>query len=150
MRRTLTMILLAAAVLTVAAPVMAQRYRDRYERPRRIEGRALGTVHIGMSSPTGDFGDFFDTGLGFGASIGYGISESVVLSLGLSHHSFDDEEFSDAKVTITPVTFNADYVFRSGSSLMPWLGGGIGMYQVSDQVEGFPDEDESSLGFNVG
>jgi opacity protein-like surface antigen len=149
MRRILTMILLAAAVLTAADAAMAQRYRDRYERPRRIEGRAVGTVHIGMSSPTGDLGDVFDSGLGFGASIGYGISESVILSLGLSHHSFDHETFSDEKVTITPGTFNADYVFGS-RSLMPWVGGGIGIYNVNDQIEGFPDEDESSFGFNLG
>lgn len=33
---------------------------------------------------------------------------------------------------------------------MPWVGGGIGAYSVNDQIEGFPDLDETSFGVNIG
>jgi opacity protein-like surface antigen len=151
MRRTLLLVLLAAAFLTAASPAHAQRYRTReYDRPRNLEGRTMATVHFGISSPTGDLGDFYDSGLGFGGSIGHGISQRVMLSLGVSHHEFDHETFNDQEVSITPVTLNVDYAFGTSNRLMPWVGGGIGMYQVSDQLEGFPDIDESSFGFNLG
>jgi len=151
MRRILSLVLLAAGLLTAACPAHAQRYRSReYDRPRSFEGRTLASVHLGISSPTGNFGDAFNSGLGFGGSIGYGISRPVILSLGISHHEFDSNIFNDESVSITPVTFNADYAFPTHSRLVPWLGGGIGMYHVNDQIVGFPDDDETSFGFNLG
>jgi opacity protein-like surface antigen len=151
MRRILWLTLLGAGLLTAASSAEAQRYRTRvYDRPRNLEGRTVATVHLGISSPSGNLGDAFDSGLGFGGSVGYGVSEHVMLSLGISHHEFDHEVFSDESVSITPVTFNADYAFDTHSRLMPWIGGGIGMYHVNDQITGFPDDDETGFGFNLG
>jgi opacity protein-like surface antigen len=149
MRRTFRFALLAAGLLAAAAPAFAQRYYDD-GRPRGIQNRALATVHLGLSSPTGDLGDVFDSGLGFGANLGYGVSRNVLVSMGISHHEFDSDVFTDEEVSITPITFNADYVFTTGSRIRPWLGGGIGAYRVNDQIVGLPDDDETTFGFNLG
>lgn len=159
MRRILLFALLAAAVLSAAAPAEAQRrrYRDyEYDRPSSsIENRAIATIHLGVSSPSGDFDDVFDSGLGFGGSLGYGVSRNVLLSFELSHHEFDGE-FPRDEASITPMTFNAAYVFSTGGSIVPWAGGGIGAYQHSEQIEDFfgPgddfDDSETAMGWNIG
>jgi opacity protein-like surface antigen len=148
MRRTLLLSLLAASLLA-AAPAFAQRYTSE-GRPRGIQNRVILGAHLGLSAPTGDLGDSFNSGLGFGANIGYGVSRNFLLSFSLSHHEFDSDVFTDEQVSITPMTFNADYVFTTGGRVRPWVGGGIGAYRVNDQIEGFPDDDESTFGFNLG
>jgi opacity protein-like surface antigen len=149
MRRRLHFALLAAGLLAAAAPASAQRYYDD-ARPRGIKDRGLASVHLGISSPTGDLGDAFGSGLGFGATLGYGVSRSVLISVAVSHHQFDSDIFTDEEVSVTPITFNGDYVFTTGSRIRPWVGGGIGAYRVNDQIEGFPDEDETTFGFSLG
>ena len=148
MRRALLLSLLSAGLLA-AVPALAQRYTDE-GRSRGIEGRAILGAHVGLSSPTGDLGDSFNSGLGFGASIGYGVSRSVLLSFNISHHEFDSDVFTDENVSVTPMTFNGDYVFTTHSRIRPWIGGGIGAYKVNDQITGFPDEKETTFGFNLG
>jgi opacity protein-like surface antigen len=148
MRRAPLLSLLAVGLLA-AAPVFAQRHTNDV-RPRGIESRVLASVHVGLSSPTGDLGDAFNSGLGFGGTIGYGVSRNVLLSFGLSHHEFDSDVFTDEKVSVTPMTFNGDYVFTTGGRIRPWVGGGIGAYHVNDQIAGFPDNDETSFGFSLG
>jgi opacity protein-like surface antigen len=148
MRRALLLSLLAVG-LVAAAPVFAQKYTNE-GRPRGIDHRVLASVHVGLSSPTGDLGDAFNSGLGFGGTIGYGVSRSVLLSFALSHHEFDSDVFTDEQVSVTPMTFNADYVFTTGSRIRPWVGGGIGAYHVNDQIEGFPDDDETTFGWSLG
>lgn len=152
MRLRLWLVLFAVALATAPAPALAQRarYHDDYDRPHNLEGRALASVHLGISTPTGNFGDAFDSGLGFGGSIGYGISRQVMLSAAISHHEFDHQVFNDESVSVTPFTFNADYVFPTSGKIMPWVGGGIGMYSVSDEIVGLPDLDETDFGLNFG
>lgn len=159
MRRILLFALLAAAVASAAAPAEAQRrrYRDYdYDRPRSsIENRAVATIHLGVSSPTGDFDQIFDSGLGFGASIGYGVSRNVLLSFELSHHEFDGDLPRD-EASITPMTFNATYVFTGRGNLLPYVGGGLGAYQHSEQIQDYFDpgidfdDDETAIGYNIG
>ncbi|HYJ32663.1 MAG TPA: outer membrane beta-barrel protein [Candidatus Binatia bacterium] len=158
MRRILLYLLLAAAVLAVAAPAQAQhrRYRD-YDRPRSssVEGQTIATIHLGLSSPTGDFDTFFNSGLGFGGSIAYGVSRSVLLSFELSHHDFGGELPRD-DASVTPMTFNAAYVFPTGGSVVPWAGGGIGAYGHHERIEdGISpgvdfDDSETAFGYNLG
>ncbi len=156
MRRILWLALLAAGLLTAVSPAQAQRYRTRqYDRPRTLEGRAIATAHLGISSPSGDFGDVFDSGLGFGGSLGYGISRRVMLSVAISHHEFGGDLPRD-EASMTPVTFNADYAFPTNSRIIPFIGGGIGMYHHSETVQDlfgpgvdFQD-DETAFGWNLG
>jgi opacity protein-like surface antigen len=158
MRRILVYALLAAAVLAAAAPAQAQRRRYRYDdRPAAssLEGRTIATIHLGLSTPTGDFDTIFDAGLGFGGSIAYGVSRSVLLSFELSHHEFDGQLPRD-DASITPMTFNAAYVFPTGGRVIPWAGGGIGAYQHHERIEdgiapGIDfDDDETAFGYNLG
>lgn len=157
MRRILLYPLLAAAVLSVAAPAQAQyrRYRDYDDRRSSIEGRTIATIHLGVSSPSGDFDEIFNSGIGFGGSIAYGISRSVLLSFELSHHDFDGD-FPRDDASVTPMTFNAAYVFPTGGRIIPWAGGGIGAYQHHEQIEdGIApgvdfDDDETAFGYNFG
>jgi len=159
MRRILLFALLAAAVLSAAAPAEAQRrrYRDNdyYDRPGSMEGRAIATLHLGFSSPTGDFDEIYNSGLGFGASLGYGVSRSLLVSFELSHHEFDGELPRD-DASITPMTFNASYLFPTSGRVVPWVGGGLGAYHHAEQIEDFfgPgddfDDDETAMGFNFG
>ncbi len=156
MRRNLPLILLAAGLLTAAGPAHAQRYRYREAaQTRNLEGRTIATVHLGISSPSGSFGDVFNSGLGFGGSIGYGVSRRVMLSLGISHHDFGGD-FPRDDASMTPITFDADYAFPTRGRIVPWLGGGIGMYRHSETVQDlfgpgvdFSD-DETAFGFNLG
>jgi opacity protein-like surface antigen len=158
MRRILLFLLLAAAVLSVAAPAQAQRrrYRD-YDRPRSgsVEGQTILGIHLGLSSPTGGFDDIYNSGLGIGGSIAYGVSRSVLLSFELSHHQFDGDLPRD-DASITPMTFNAAYVLPTGGSVIPWVGGGIGPYRHHERIEdgvapGVDFEDtETAFGYNVG
>ena len=155
MRRTLSLTLLVLALAAAATPGYAQRYRYSERSSRSFEGQTMATVHLGISSATGDFGDVFDSGLGFGASIGYGVSDHVVLSANLSHHEFDSD-FSDLDASTTPITFNADYAFSTRGKLIPWIGGGIGAYNVSVEIEDFfgpgddLEADDTNFGFNLG
>jgi opacity protein-like surface antigen len=157
MRRILLTALLAAAVLSAAAPAQAQRRRVREydgERTASIEGRTIATIHLGLSSPTGNFDDIFNSGLGFGGSIAYGVSRRVLLSFELSHHDFDGDLPRD-DASITPMTFNAAYVFPTGGSVVPWAGGGLGAYQHHERIEDVGggiafDDEETAFGYNFG
>jgi len=156
MRRIVLYLLLAAAAVAVAAPAQAQRrryYRD-YDRPVGVEGQTILGLHLGVSSPTGDFDTIYNSGLGFGASIGYGVSRSVLLSFEVSHHSFDGDLPND-DASITPVTFNADYILPTGGRVIPWIGGGIGPYHHHEEVDDAQggvlfDDSETAFGYNLG
>jgi opacity protein-like surface antigen len=155
MRRTLSLTLFALVIASVAVPGYGQRYRYTERSSRSFDGQTMATVHLGISSATGDFGDVFDSGLGFGASIGYGVSRHVVLSANVSHHEFDSD-FPDVEASTTPFTFNADYAFPTRGKIVPWIGGGIGVYNVELEIDDYfgpgddLSEDESNFGFNLG
>src|SRR5262245_43037458 len=94
-----------------------------------VDGITLLRLHAGFSLPSGDFGDGFDTGLGFGANIAHGISRTVILSGDVSFHNFDGNGFS-GDATVVPITFNVEGVFPSGGKIHPWIGGGVGLYDI--------------------
>lgn len=154
MRRIVLFALLAAAVVSVAAPAEAQRRRYREDdRPSGFEGRSVLSLHLGLSSPTGDFDRIFNSGLGIGGSVAYGISPDVLLSFELSHHDFDGDLPGD-NATITPMTFNGTYVVPVVGNVKPWLGGGIGAYRHHEAIEQFDgsvvEDTETAFGFNLG
>jgi len=120
------------------------------------EGRALLRLNGGASFPAGNFGDAFNTGYGFGGSIGYGLSRDVLISAGLAYHNFEASRNQDIDWSITPFTMNADYRIPSHGSVAPWIGGGIGLYRVKTEVPvGGPggeivEEDFNNFGLNFG
>lgn len=155
MRRILLYVLLAAAVLAAAAPAEAQRrrYREYDNHPTGFEGRTLLGLHLGLSSPTGDFDNFFNSGLGVGGSISYGVSPDFLLGFEISHHSFDGDLPGD-DADITPMTFNGEYVIPVVGNLKPFIGGGIGAYRHHEAIEqldaSIVEDTETAFGFNVG
>lgn len=135
MRRSM-FVLLAAGLLAVT--LVSDVFAASAERPTRrsprseghgVQGQTLLRLHGGFSSPTGDFGDGFDGGLGFGANIAHGISRSVLFSAGVGYHGFDGDGFA-GDATVIPFTFNLDTFLPSSGRVHPWVGGGIGFYNV--------------------
>jgi opacity protein-like surface antigen len=118
------------------------------------EGRAVLRLNGGVSFPVGNFGNAFNTGYGFGGSIGYGLSRDVLISAGLAYHNFEFSRDQDFKWSITPFTMNADYRIPSHGSVAPWIGGGIGLYRVRTEAPGpggaTETEDFNNFGLNFG
>ncbi|HEY6571985.1 MAG TPA: outer membrane beta-barrel protein, partial [Candidatus Eisenbacteria bacterium] len=106
----------------------------------------------------GDFGDFFDGGLGVGVNVAYGVSRSVLLSAGLAYHTFDGNLLG-TDATVIPFTFNVDAILPTSGSVHPWIGGGMGLYNVeidsgTINVPFFgpisASVSETNFGFNLG
>jgi opacity protein-like surface antigen len=159
MNRGIWICILSIAVSMCAGASASAQYRESRDRTWRggFEGRTMLRFHAGISSPTGDFGTFVDTGWGLGASLGYGVGRNTVLSWGIAYHRFG-EEFADGHVGIMPVTMAVDYGFSSRSKVRPWISGGLGLYHLSEKTtEFFPpntfvvtSESENDFGFNFG
>jgi opacity protein-like surface antigen len=114
-------------------------------------------LHGGVSFPVGNFGNAFSTGFGFGGSIGYGLSQSVLVSWGVQHHQFDSEVSDGIDWSITPIVMNADYRLPTSGSVAPWIGGGLGLYMVDAEIPvggpGGPtieERDFNNFGLNFG
>lgn len=137
---------------SLAAPVTAHAAPAK----KGIEGRAVVRLHGGVSFPVGNFGDGFSTGFGFGGSLGYGLSENVLVSWGVSHHQFEHETLDGIDWSITPMVINADYKIPASGTVTPWIGGGIGLYMVDAEVPvGGPggtieERDFNNFGLNFG
>lgn len=142
--------------LSLERPVR-RAHRAREWRGRGIEDRTVLRLHAGISAPTGDFGDAVNTGWGTGASVGYGVSRSVLLSFGLAYHRFG-EEFEEGHVGITPITFSADYGFPTDGRVKPWVSGGLGVYHINEEITFFDpafgfvtvSDSDNDFGLNFG
>jgi len=163
--RRVTLVLLATALLVLV--VAAEAFGASLERPVRRSERQSGAgvedvtllrLHGGFSIPSGDFGDGFDTGFGIGANIAHGVSRSILLSAGVAYHHFDGNGFG-GDASIVPLTFNIEGVFPSSGKIHPWIGGGIGAYDIN--VDTGPiviplfgivsgSASETNMGFNFG
>jgi opacity protein-like surface antigen len=124
---------IALAVLaSVSAPTQA------FAASRQIpswDGRAVLRVHGGASFPMGNFGNSYQTGFGAGGSVGYGVSERVLISGGVAYHHFEHEQFNDVNASITPYTVGVDYKVPVTSGITPWVGGGFGLYHVAESED---------------
>ena len=167
MQRSRFILAAAAALLvfTFAATAHAEssarpvrRYDSDGGRSVGLHGATLLRVHGGLSFPTGDFGDAFDMGFGLGANIAHGVSRNVLLSGGVAYHHFDGNGFG-GDASIVPITFNIEYLFPGSEKMHPYIGGGIGMYDVTVDtgtivVPGFgaisASESETNFGINFG
>lgn len=145
---------LFALSLSVAAALSAPALAATKAAGPTFENRAVIRLHGGVSFPVGNFGDAFSTGFGFGGSLGYGLSDNVIVSWGVSHHQFEDENSAGIDWSVTPLVMNADYRIPGSGSVAPWIGGGIGLYMVDAE---FPagggtirEEDFNNFGLNFG
>jgi len=99
------------------------------------DGRAVLRLHGGASFPMGNFGSSYQTGFSGGGSIGYGVSEQVLISWGVAYHHFGHEQLSNVDANITPYTISVDYKIPVRSGIRPWVSGGIGLYHVAQSVD---------------
>ena len=149
---TLTTLGTIGIFATLAAPAHADTDRTIPS----WEGRAVIRLNGGVSFPIGNFGYAFNTGFGFGGSVGYGVSRDVLLSWAIAYHSFEFSRDQEIDWSVTPMTFNADYRIPTNGSFAPWVGGGLGLYRVSREARvGGPDgeivdEDFNNFGLNFG
>lgn len=162
-QRRMPHVTIAIAILLLAAatawaessggPVRRSPVRDRVGSGEGVYGLTMVRVHGGLSAPIGDFSDRYDAGWGLGLSVAHGVSRQVLLSTALAYHRFEHTVYSDTHVGITPWTFNADFVPPTRSSVHPWLGGGIGIYHVTESIDlGGPtvSDSENNFGINLG
>jgi len=154
----LAFVLLAATSVsaeTLSTSTSVRHYRDEGDRTFRggFEHRTMLRVHMGLSSPSGDFSNAVNTGWGLGGSIGYGIGRNTVLSGGVAYHHFG-EDFSDGHVSVVPITAALDYGFNTRGRVRPWISGGMGVYNLSETIfvpsVGDVSDSEADFGFNVG
>lgn len=156
-----TCILSLAILVALAGTALAEKAGGPYrERARErsyyrggFEGRTYLRFHGGISFPSGDFSNAVNTGLGLGASLGYGLGRNTILSGGLAYHHFGGQN-SNGHVSVVPLTANVDYGFASSGRVRPWISGGLGLYHVSDTFLVSPTveatDSESDFGFNLG
>jgi opacity protein-like surface antigen len=154
-----TSIICLAILLSTTLSAFAESSDGPQRRPREypsrdrsyrtgFEGRTMLRVHAGFSVPTGDFSTAVNTGLGLGASIGYGVGRSTVLSWGVAYHRFG-EQGVDGHVGVVPITMAVDYGFSTSARVRPWISGGLGLYHLNETVVGISDS-ENDFGFNLG
>jgi len=115
-------------------PAQRRTYRER-ARGEGVDGLTMLRIHGGLSAPIGDFSDAYSSGWGLGLSVAHGVSRTVLLSTALGYHRFEHEVFSDVHASITPWTFGADVVIPTRSAVRPFVGGGIGLYHVSESED---------------
>jgi opacity protein-like surface antigen len=134
-------------------PNYERSYQYRERSPQGFEHRTMLRVHMGISAPTGDFGDIAETGWGIGGSIGYGVGRNTVIGGGVAFHHFGNDVI-DGHTNIVPITASVDYGFNTRGRIRPWISGGLGIYNVSfeDVIpgDGVVSDSESDFGFNFG
>jgi opacity protein-like surface antigen len=156
-----TCMLSLAILVSLAATTRAEtaggpdrdRARERSHYRSGFEGRTYLRFHGGISFPSGDFSNVVNSGLGLGASLGYGLGRNTILSGGVAYHRFG-EDLQDGHVSIVPMTANIDYGFASSRRVRPWISGGLGLYHLRETVPVSPTveatDSESDFGFNLG
>jgi len=164
MIRKLTKGILCAALLLSAAGAFAESAAARPAGSRDLRQRSksegvdkltLLRLTGGISMPSGNLGDGFETGPGLGLSLAYGVSPIVLLSTGVGYHHFGADG-GGADIDIIPVTFNVDAMIPTEGHVRPWVGGGLGLYNVdlevdtSDPFAGDDGVSESNAGINFG
>jgi opacity protein-like surface antigen len=123
-------------------------------------GAWLVDANAGAGIPTGDLGDLFGTGLLVGASVGY-LSSPFEIGVDVSWLQNDmsgdwEEELSsigaEDEVQFFQYGVHARWMSPNQSSLSPYLGVGLGGYNIKEsyQEPGLTDEpSETVLGVNL-
>ena len=118
-----------------------------------------GNVGVGM--PQGDFGDFWESGLLYGGSIGY-LSAPFEIGADINFLSNDpSDEYSedlelidaDAEFSVMQYGVHARWMPAMQGSLGPYLGVGLAAYRLKEDIDSplFESEESSntSLGVNL-
>ena len=150
--------LIAAEALGAPAARPVRRHETSAAGGAGVEGTTLLRLHGGFSIPSGSFSDGFNTGIGVGADVAHGVSRSILLSAGVAYHHFGGEGFG-GDASIVPITFNVDGLFPSSGKVHPWIGAGLGLYDIHVDTGLFVvplfglasgSASETNVGFNFG
>ena len=141
MKKRLVLLLAVFALMGFAVPAQAQT-----------------TLYVGAggSFPTGDFGDYANTGwmaiggavFGLGDS-GFGVGGEIFY--GQNNHNDDfGTVFENSKTTPYGIMAIADYAFGSPDGLQPYLFGGLGLLVHKFSADNIDSESESQFGYQFG
>ena len=123
-----------------------------------VPAQAQTTLYLGAgaSFPTGDFGDFSNTGwMGVGGVIfgmgdsGFGVGGEVFYGQNNTKDEFGTL-FENSKTSPYGVMAIADYSFGSPDGLQPYLFGGLGLMVHRFSGDNFESESESQFGYQFG
>ncbi len=111
----------------------------------------------GLTFPTGDFGDLYDTGFGLKGTFEYPISPGLGITgtTGYLHWSTSETFFGeslDITTTSIPLLGGVRYYFGAGD-LLPYVNAELGLHILSVKAELFGEsesESETEFGFGVG
>ena len=136
MKRTVLGVVTAVLALTASAQVVHAQ-----------TSMSFG-IAAGATIPTGDFGDFFDTGFHGMATLGF---TPAMLPFGVRidgmYNSLDASEGVDATAKV--LGFSANGVLAMGGMVAsPYLIGGVGFYNTDLGIGG--DDSSSDFGINIG
>jgi opacity protein-like surface antigen len=133
----------AAALLAVSAST-AQAQAAAAARPVSFG------VTGGLSLPTGDFADFFESGYNVGALLEFTPAVSpVAIRIEGDYQRFAVKDIdSNTDLRIISGTANALFKFGSAMAIRPYVLGGLGLFNVGST--GDEGESENKFGYNVG
>ena len=119
------------------------------------EGFVVG-AHGGVTVPSGDFGDYWNTGYLFGAYGECMIKEAFAIGLDLNYAKNNPADAAavpsgqDETFTYFNVGAHGKWTYLAmGSPLRPYLLGGGGIYSVKDKGEGIDNFEDTQTAFGL-
>jgi opacity protein-like surface antigen len=107
-------------------------------------------VSGGLSIPTGDFGDFFESGYNVGALLEFTPRVSPVAIRIEGDYQRFAVKGGDSETDLRMISGTANALFKFGSAAVvrPYVIGGLGLFNVGST--GDDGESENKFGYNVG
>jgi opacity protein-like surface antigen len=109
------------------------------------QGTMAAEGRFGVAVPLGDFSDNYDSSFALGGSFLYGLNNVLALEGNLNYNTNFSCSYSGCDVDIFEFTGGARYLFPTNSLVVPYLGGGAGLYHI-----GGDNTDENDFGINYG
>ena len=109
------------------------------------QGSMAAEGRLGFAAPLGDFSDNYGTSFTFGGTFLYGLSDVISLEGNINYSPDFNCSYNGCDVDIFEFTGGARYFFPTNNMVIPYLGGGAGLYHI-----GGDHADENDFGINYG